>query len=38
MMIMLNLVSLLKEESHQVLSSALMDGGMQAIDKISAEV
>ena len=38
---MLDLVCLLEElkaDAHPILSSALMEGGMQAIDKISSEV
>ena len=38
MRIMLKLVYILKEDSHPTLSSALMDGGMHAIDKIFNEV
>lgn len=38
MRIMLRLVYILKEDSHPTLSSALMDGGMHAIDKIFNEV
>lgn len=38
MRIMLRLVYVLKEDSHPTLSSALMDGGMHAIDKIYNEV
>ena len=34
----LNLVPLLEEESHPILSSALMEGCMQAIDEISSDV
>ena len=38
MKVKLRLVPLLKEDSHPFLSSALMDGGMQAIDKICSDV
>ena len=35
---MLQLVPLLKEDLHPFLSSALMEGAMQAIDKICSDV
>ena len=38
MKLMLSLVHILKEDSHPMLSSALMDGGMHAIDRIFSEV
>ena len=34
----LNLVPLIKDNTHSVLSSLLMEGGLQAIDKISSDV
>ena len=35
---MLSLIPLIKDNTHSVLSSLLMEGGLQAIDKISAHV
>jgi hypothetical protein len=34
----LSLVPIIKDDTHSVLSSALMNGGIQAIDRISSEV
>ena len=34
----IHLVTLLENDTHPVLSSVLMDGGIQAIDKIYSEV